>query len=94
MWAESYDRVMEDVFDMQSEIASEVVAQLGITLLEPSSRSWKRATYEDLGAYQAYLRGRHGQSSSVFLPADPRAGGRWLRYRRRARSRFRPRWSV
>jgi len=72
MWAESYDRVMEDVFEMQSEIASEVVAQLGITLLEPELEELEARPTKDLGAYQAYLRGRHGQSSSDF--SEPTRG--------------------
>jgi serine/threonine protein kinase/TolB-like protein/Flp pilus assembly protein TadD len=66
MWAESYDRVMEDVFDMQSEIASEVVAQLGVTLLEPERQELDTRPTENLEAYQAFLRGRYGQESSDF----------------------------
>jgi TolB-like protein len=32
LWAESFDRVIEDIFVIQSEIAMRVVQQLGITL--------------------------------------------------------------
>ncbi|MGB5816799.1 MAG: protein kinase [Thermoanaerobaculia bacterium] len=66
LWAESYDRVMEDVFDMQAEIASQVVAQLGVTLLEPEREELATRPTENLEAYQAYLRGIFGQSSSDF----------------------------
>jgi TolB-like protein/Flp pilus assembly protein TadD len=66
VWAESYDRVIEDVFEMQSEIASEVVAQLGVTLLEPERERLATIPTENLDAYQAYLRGTYGQDSSDF----------------------------
>ncbi len=66
MWAESYDRVMEDVFDMQSEIASQVVTQLGVTLLEPEREELDTRPTENLEAYQAFLRGKYGQESSDF----------------------------
>ncbi len=66
MWAESYDRVIEDVFEMQSEIATEVVAQLGITLLEPEQEELETRPTENLEAYQAFLRARYGQESSAF----------------------------
>ncbi len=34
LWAASYDRVMEDVFEIQSEIATRVIQQLEVTLIE------------------------------------------------------------
>jgi tetratricopeptide (TPR) repeat protein len=66
MWAESYDRVLADVFDMQSEIAAEVVSQLGITLLEPERADLEARPTDNLEAYQAFLRGAHIQNSSDF----------------------------
>ena len=66
VWAESYDRVMEDVFDMQAEIAGEVVTQLGINLLEHQRQELDARPTDNLEAYQAYLRGNHGQYSSDF----------------------------
>ena len=70
IWAESYDRVLQDVFELQSEIATEVVTQLGVTLLEPE-REEARPT-ESLEAYQAYLRGNFGQNSSDFSESTRR----------------------
>ena len=66
VWADSYDRVIDDVFEMQSEIASEVVAQLGVTLLEPERKELETRPTENLEAYQAYLRGKYGQQSADF----------------------------
>ena len=58
MWADSYDRVIEDVFAIQSDIASEVVQELGLTLLEPERQELETQPTENLEAYQAYLRGK------------------------------------
>jgi TolB-like protein/Flp pilus assembly protein TadD/predicted Ser/Thr protein kinase len=58
MWASSYDRVIEDVFAIQSEIASKVVQELGLTLLEPERQELETQPTENLEAYQAYLRGQ------------------------------------
>src|SRR6266436_1576951 len=58
VWAQEYDRDLNDVFALQSEIAQKVTDQLGA---EPSSTE-KAAIQEppttDLVAYDAYLRGK------------------------------------
>ncbi|HET6887213.1 MAG TPA: protein kinase [Candidatus Udaeobacter sp.] len=58
VWAQEYDRDLNDVFTLQSEIAQKVADQLGA---EPSSTE-KAAIQEppttDLVAYDAYLRGK------------------------------------
>ena len=72
IWAESYDRVLQDVFELQSEIATEVVAQLGVTILEPERQELEARPTESLEAYQAYLRGNFGQNSSDFSESTRR----------------------
>ncbi len=58
LWSDRYDRVMEDLFDVQSEIATNVVEQLGVAVLRPEERQALVARpTENLEAYQAYLRG-------------------------------------
>jgi serine/threonine-protein kinase len=57
LWADTYDRVIDDVFALQSDIAQNVVESLGVTLLEPERRSLDAQPTENLEAYQAYLRG-------------------------------------
>ncbi|MGB5814339.1 MAG: protein kinase, partial [Thermoanaerobaculia bacterium] len=59
LWASSYDRVIEDVFAIQSEIAAEVARELGLTLLEPERQELEAKPTDNLEAYQAYLRGEH-----------------------------------
>ncbi len=57
LWSERYDRVIDDIFAVQSEIAEEVIRQLNIRLLEPERRMLAASYTENVEAYEAYLRG-------------------------------------
>lgn len=59
LWADTYDRVFDDIFEIQSDIAQKVVEQLGITLLEPERKAVLKRATENLEAYHAYLRARY-----------------------------------
>jgi serine/threonine protein kinase/tetratricopeptide (TPR) repeat protein len=57
IWSDSYDRVINDVFQVQSDIAQNVITQLGITLLEPQKAALTKAPTQNVEAYQYFLRG-------------------------------------
>ncbi|MGI9087676.1 MAG: protein kinase domain-containing protein [Chthoniobacterales bacterium] len=58
IWAEHYDRKVEDIFALQSELAQTIVAQLKATLSSREKAAiWKRPT-QDMQAYDLYLRAR------------------------------------
>ncbi len=58
LWAESYDRKLESVFDIQSEIAEKIAESLEIELsLEEKGQLQKKST-ENLEAYNLYNLGR------------------------------------
>lgn len=57
LWSARYDRVIEDIFAVQSDIAEQVIRQLDITLLESEQRALKTKPTDNLEAYQAYLKG-------------------------------------
>ena len=57
VWSERYDRVLDDIFAVQSEIAAEVIQQLDIALLEPEREALAANPTANLEAYHAYLRG-------------------------------------
>ncbi len=61
LWSDRYDREIEDIFAVQSDIAEQVISQLDITLLEPERRTLKAKPTDNLEAYQAYLRGIYYQ---------------------------------
>ena len=57
LWSERYDRVAEDVFAVQDEIASAIAGKLRLTL-DADNGSRPRAPTEHLAAYELYLKGR------------------------------------
>ncbi len=57
LWAESYDRNLEDVFSIQSEIAQNVASALKIRLLEDARERIGQAPTEDTEAHMLYLKG-------------------------------------
>jgi TolB-like protein/Flp pilus assembly protein TadD len=58
IWAESYDRRLEDVFAIQDDIARQVVAALELVLSRASRGELPRARPASLAAYDLYLRAR------------------------------------
>ncbi len=64
VWSDNYDRVINDVFQVQSEIAQNVISQMGITLLEPQKATLTKVPTQNVEAYQYYLRGHE----LVFFP--------------------------
>ena len=63
LWASSYDRKLDDVFAVETEIANTIAEQLDAKLAQRISR--ERPT-QIVAAYNAYLRGvgiEHSQSS-------------------------------
>ena len=58
IWAEQYDRKVEDLFALESELAQTIAAQLKATLSTGEKAAiWKQPT-QDLQAYDLYLRAR------------------------------------
>ena len=56
LWAQSYDRDLQDVFQVQREVAQQVADSLAFELL-PEAQTRSRSVVPE--AYEAYLRGRH-----------------------------------
>ena len=57
LWADSFDRIIDDVFEVQSEIAQRVLNEMGVSLLDPERRAVKRRATDNLDAYDFYLKG-------------------------------------
>ncbi len=58
LWSQRYDRQLDDVLQMQEEIAGHVTAALRVELSEPAARARRRAPTANVQAYEYYLRGR------------------------------------
>ncbi len=55
-WAQVYDRALDDVFAIQSEIAGAIADQLGAKLSPTEKRAIEQPPTRDLAAYELYLR--------------------------------------
>jgi len=58
IWAERYDRQLEDVFAIQDEIARSIAQALRITLTPHENKTIGKKPTENLQAYDFFLRGR------------------------------------
>jgi serine/threonine-protein kinase len=57
VWADRYERVIADVFAIQSEVAENAVKAMGVTLLPREHAALREVSTGDLQAYDLYLRG-------------------------------------
>ena len=58
LWSERYDREMEDVFEVQDEIARKIAEALRVTLSPQEQEALAAKPTENLQAYDLYLRGK------------------------------------
>jgi eukaryotic-like serine/threonine-protein kinase len=58
LWSERYDRELQDIFEVQDEIARTIASRLRVTLGVNSVKPLVAAGTNDLEAYQLYLKGR------------------------------------
>ncbi len=58
VWAEKYDRTLQDVFSIQDEIATHIAHQLQVVLTENEKKAIAKIPTSDVRAYDFYLRGR------------------------------------
>ena len=58
LWSERYDREMQDVFEVQDEIARKIAEALRITLSPQEQAALSQKPTENLQAYDLYLRGK------------------------------------
>jgi TolB-like protein/Tfp pilus assembly protein PilF len=59
IWSQIYHRELEDIFDIQSDIASQVAHALKVQFMEGKSPKFAIASTKNLEAYNLYLKGRY-----------------------------------
>ena len=59
MWGATYEEVMDDIFQVQSDIAGQTVSQLGLTLGASGREALEAKPTDNLEAYQSFLRGNY-----------------------------------
>jgi adenylate cyclase len=68
VWAERYDRALDDIFELQDEITLSVVGAIEPSLLRAEIERAKRKRPDSLDAYDFYLRAL--PSTRVFMPSE------------------------
>jgi serine/threonine protein kinase len=58
LWSERYDRELQDIFEVQDEIAKTIANRLKVTLRAERQEPLVKAGTKNLEAYQLYLKGR------------------------------------
>jgi len=59
LWSESYDREMQDIFQLQDEITLAVIDALKVELLGPTRELVLKRYTDNAEAYELYLKGRY-----------------------------------
>jgi len=59
LWAETYDRSLDAIFDIQSEVAKKIASALEVVLSSEETERIDKKYTENLTAYDYYLRGRN-----------------------------------
>jgi adenylate cyclase len=58
LWAKSYDRELQDIFAVQSDVATNVADALKVKLLDREADQLRKKPTDDTEAYMLYLKGR------------------------------------
>src|SRR5436309_11094332 len=82
VWAERYDRDLNDIFALQDEISRAIVDALKVKLLPEEKKAIERRGTENVDAYNLYLMAR--QSYTTGFEADGRRNEAIIRLCRRA----------
>jgi eukaryotic-like serine/threonine-protein kinase len=59
LWAEKFDRTLEDIFTIQDEISLAIVGNLKVTLLQGEQAKLVKHRTSDPDAYNLYMKGRY-----------------------------------
>ena len=68
LWSNSYDRVLEDSFEVQSELALQVIQHLGINILPGQQAAIQQVPTDHPQAAQAFRRGQDFARSPDYTP--------------------------
>jgi TolB-like protein/Flp pilus assembly protein TadD len=88
LWANRYDRSLEDVFAVQADIAEQIIEELDVALLEPERRAVEAQPTENLLAYEIYLQARSAYQRAGSQEADFRRAETLLRQATKLDSSF------
>lgn len=65
LWSQSYDRELQDVFEIQRDVAGKVVGALEVHLLAKERQGMEKIPTKNIEAYTLYLKGLHYRGEST-----------------------------
>ena len=77
LWSDQYDgqiEDLEDLFNIQSTVATKVVNNLKVQLDQSKIKDWSNPPTQDLLAYEYYLRGNHAMQDFIYMGEN-----RWVK---------------
>ncbi len=92
LWADSYDRRMVDVLQLQSDVALEIARQIKVQVTPDERSRLKHSGPVNPEAYDAYLRGRHLLKTTMTLEGYGSAE-RYFRHSLDLEPAYAPAWS-
>jgi TolB-like protein/Flp pilus assembly protein TadD len=81
LWAKTYDRDIQDIFAVESEVAQEIADSLKAKLSPAEANTVARAPTKDAQAYDLFLKGEFEQrvANSTFRPESFDQAARWYK---------------
>jgi TolB-like protein/class 3 adenylate cyclase/Flp pilus assembly protein TadD len=94
LWAETYDRKLTDIFDVESEIAKGIVESLQVKLTGREEQALAVRPTNNLEAYDAYLRGLAYSLKGGNTPANALSAQKYLREAVKLDPKFALSWAL
>jgi TolB-like protein len=73
LWAESYDRELQNIFGVEGEVASKIAEALNAKLTGAEEKALADKPTTNLAAYDAYLHGRSIEATRFDIPGEQQA---------------------
>ncbi len=70
LWSQTYERELDDVFSIQSDMAKQIASVLQVTLGMDTRKRIEQRPTTDLEAYQLYLQGQYYINKDSFVALD------------------------
>jgi serine/threonine protein kinase/Tfp pilus assembly protein PilF len=94
LWADTYDRKLTDIFEVESEIAKRIAESLQAKLAGHEEQELAVKPTNNPEAYDAYLRGLAYSLKAFNTPANPLGAQKYLREAVRLDPKFAPAWAL
>jgi len=79
LWAESYDRDLQNVFGVEAEVAGTIADQLNAKLTGAEEKALAVKPTSNVAAYDAYLHGRSVEATRFDIPGEQQVASDYVR---------------